>query len=192
MAVTAKDDTKQVWVQAVLWHPTRVTLHLSISVLVDTGCGGGSYCSEAFIAAVQKHCFHGDSVVSATGRGTLRAANPKDSQVPPMQVIGSARLPILFLPDEKVRTITFRVVRKLPYGCIVGASFLNEMLARLALATKGGSSQNLLPPGYPFFHKASPQAYFSQAGQGVEELSKRPDAVPRGTLCCGEATNFGG
>ena len=160
MAVTAKDDTKQVWVQAVLWHPTRVTLHLSISVLVDTGCGGGSYCSEAFIAAVQKHCFHGDSVVSATGRGTLRAANPKDSQVPPMQVIGSARLPILFPPDEKVRTITFRVVRKLPHGCIVGASFLKRNASVLGFGNEGGFKPKPPSPWKFFLHKASPSSLF--------------------------------
>ena len=67
-----------------------------------------------------------------------------------MQVVGSARLPILFPPDEKVRTITFRVVRKLPYGCIVGASFLKRNASVLSFGHEGGFKPEPSSPWIPF------------------------------------------
>ena len=149
-AIICRDDARQVWVRAILWHPTKVALRLSITTLIDTGCGGGSYCSEAFINAVRDNCFHGDSIVSQRGKGSLRAANPTDSQIPPMEVIGSVRLPLLFPPDDKVRIITFRVVRKLPYGCIVGASFLRQNASVLSFGNEGGFKPEPASPWVPF------------------------------------------
>ena len=40
------------------------------------------------------------------GRGALHAANPTHCNIPPMRVLGSARIPIVFLPEDCVHNIT--------------------------------------------------------------------------------------
>lgn len=55
--------------------------------------------------------------------GLLHAANPADIGVPPIRVRGSATIPLVFHPDNRVRNVTVRGVYELPYGLIVTASF---------------------------------------------------------------------
>lgn len=40
--VAEKSTTKQVWVKAVVWHPTNMSLRMTVVVLIDTGAGGGN------------------------------------------------------------------------------------------------------------------------------------------------------
>lgn len=61
--------------------------------------------------------------LSTRGRGFLHTVNPADSVVPPMRVRGSATIPLVSLPDNRVRNVTVRVISKLPYGLIFEASF---------------------------------------------------------------------
>ena len=44
----------------------------------------------------------------------LLAANPDNSRVPGMQILGSTVLPIVFPPEDRVRNILVRVVQDLP------------------------------------------------------------------------------
>lgn len=53
----------------------------------------------------------------------IYAANPAASAVPPMQVANSARISLIFLPENHGRNIAFKVLRKLPYGLIDEESF---------------------------------------------------------------------
>lgn len=44
----------QLWVDAKVWHPHKVSMRLPVTVLLDTGAGGGNYVSFAFWLSVQK------------------------------------------------------------------------------------------------------------------------------------------
>lgn len=57
------------------------------------------------------------------GRGLLHAANPAINGVAPMRVCGFTTIPQVFHPDNRIREVTIRVVRKLSYGLIIGESF---------------------------------------------------------------------
>ena len=46
--------------------------------------------------------------------GLVRAANPTNSAVPPMIVLGSTDIPLVFPPDDQVRNVTVRAVEGLP------------------------------------------------------------------------------
>lgn len=48
-AIVNNNDAKQVWLR-----------RLSTTTLIYTGCGGGSYCLEAFIKAIPPHSTGGD------------------------------------------------------------------------------------------------------------------------------------
>ena len=54
---------------------------------------------------------------------SLHAANPANRDVPSMRVLGSATIPEVWAPEDKVHNIAERVVDELPYGLIVGARF---------------------------------------------------------------------
>lgn len=148
---------KQVWVKALIWHPTSVSRRISVTVLIDTGAGGGNYASEAFIKSIQKHLFNGESIVSTKGKGLLRAANPTDSQVPPMKIIGSAHLPLVFPPEDQVRMLTVRVVDSLPYGLIMGAAFLREKGSVINFGNHGGFKPTPSSPWVPFLTQGQQQ-----------------------------------
>ena len=61
--------------------------------------------------------------LSRRGKGLLYAANPTNNGVPPMRVLGSAIIPIVFVHEDCVRPVRVRVVSSLPYGFTLGASF---------------------------------------------------------------------
>ena len=111
---------------------SRMLLHLStherlsVSVLVDTGAGGGNYTSLSFTKTVEGHLHGGRSIINPSGKGFLRAANPRDSDVSPMEVIGSCLIPLIFTPVNRVFRVPFRVVRDLPYAVVLGAAFMKE------------------------------------------------------------------
>lgn len=61
--------------------------------------------------------------LSARGRGLLRTTNPVKSGVPAMRACGTATILRFFNADKIMQIITVRVVYKLCYELIVGASF---------------------------------------------------------------------
>ena len=130
--------TPQVWIRGRLWHATRLSCRIPVEVLVDTGAGGGNYTSLNFTKTVQTNLWGGRALINPAGKGSLRAANPKDSAVPPMEVIGSCVIPMMFSPVDKVFRISFRVVRDLPYAIVLGAAFMREHHSIISFREKEG------------------------------------------------------
>lgn len=159
--VTEKSTTKQVWVKAVVWHPTNMSLRMTVVVLIDTGAGGGDYASKAFVRSIEQNARGRESIMSTRGRGLLRAANPTNSAVPPMDILGSTDIPLVFPPEDQVRNVTVRVVEGLPYGLIVGAAFLRQNGSMINFADAGGFRPT---PGSPWVSFVT--AGNQQAGEG--------------------------
>ena len=130
--------TPQVWIRGKLWHATRLSCRVPVEVLVDTGAGGGDYISLAFTETVQTNLWGGKAIISSAGKGFLRAARPKDSAIPPMEVIGSCVIPVVFPPIDRVFRISFRVVRDLPYAVVLGAAFMKEHHSTISFREKEG------------------------------------------------------
>ena len=121
-----RTKTSLVWVHATLWHATSSSRRLPIAILVDTGAGGGNYVSRRFIESIEERDGWGKSLVNRTGKGLLSAANPKNSAVPPMEVVGSCLLPLVFAPVDQIFRVKFRVVKGLPYAMVLGAAFMTD------------------------------------------------------------------
>eukprot|EP00752_Nemacystus_decipiens_P015644 g13961.t1 len=101
---TSDAGSHQSYVKAFLWNRRKRKCGFSATVSVDTGAGGGNYASVKFIHAVQRHVFSGKNIVSKRGRGFLHAANPAKDAVPPMSITGTALLPLIFPPVDRVFT----------------------------------------------------------------------------------------
>ena len=99
--------TPQVWIRGRLWHATRLSCRVPVKVLVDTGAGGRNYTSLTFTKTVQTNLWGGRPIISSAGKVLLRAANPRNSGVSPMEVIGSCLIPMVFSPVDKVFRISF-------------------------------------------------------------------------------------
>ena len=41
-----------------------------------------------------------------------------------MNIVGSCDIPLVFMPEDRVRRVTVRVLEGLPYGLILGAACL--------------------------------------------------------------------
>ena len=91
--------------------------------------------------------------LSARGKGALHAANPTHCNIPPMRVLGSARLPIVFLPEDCVHNIAVRIVEGLPYGFILGARFFYANKSILNFGTDKGFKTTPASPWVPFLDK---------------------------------------
>lgn len=118
--------THQAWVQARLWNRRTRQGPRMITVLLDTGAGGGNYASASFIREVERMEYGGRNMLSKRGRGHLRAANPQDSNVPPMRILGSCTLFLVFPPMDHVFAVPVREVMGLPCGVIMGAAFFRQ------------------------------------------------------------------
>ena len=140
--VTAFDPlltrTPQVWIRGRLWHATRLSCRVRVEVLVDRGAGAGSYTSLTFTKTVQTNLSGGRSIISSAGKGLLRAANPRNSGVSPMEVIGSCLIPMVFSTVDRVFRISFRVVRDLPYAVVLGAAFMKKHHSTIIFQEKEG------------------------------------------------------
>ena len=104
---------------AFLWNAGKRRRGFCTTVLLDTGARGGSYASVCFIRAAERTEYGDKRIVSERGRGRLRAANPTDSGVIPMNIIGTAILPLVFPPVDRVFRAQVRVVEGLPLGLIL-------------------------------------------------------------------------
>ena len=91
--------------------------------------------------------------LSARGKGALHAANPTHCKIPPMRVLGSARIPIVFLPEDCVHNIAVRIVEGLPYGFILGARFFYANKSVLNFGTDKGFKPTPASPWVPFLDK---------------------------------------
>ena len=118
--------TSQVWIHETLWHATSSSRRLPIAVLVGTGAGGGSYVSRQIIESIEERDDWGTSLINPTGKGLLSAANQKNSAVPPMEMVGSCLLPLVFAPVDKIFRVKFRLGKGLPYSMVLGAAFIKD------------------------------------------------------------------
>ena len=91
--------------------------------------------------------------LSARGKGALHAANPTHCNIPPMRVLGSARIPIVFLPEDCVHNIAARIVEGLPYGFILGARFFYANKSILNFGTDKGFKPTPTSPWVSFLDK---------------------------------------
>ena len=103
-------------------HRGRTSQPLPLEVLLDTGAGGGSYFSASLWRSLIKAKII-PSKLDTNDAGTLHAANPSKNNVPPMSILGSTVIPILFATDNCVRRVVIRVVEDLPYGFILRTEF---------------------------------------------------------------------
>ena len=95
-------------------------------MLVDTEAGGGNYVSRQFIELIEERDGWGKSLINPTGDGLLRAANPKNSAVPPMEVVGSRLLPLVFASIDQIFRGRFGVVKGLLYAMVLGVAFMTD------------------------------------------------------------------
>ena len=83
----------------------------------------------------------------------MHAVNPTHSNIPPMRVLGSARIPIVFLPEDCVHNIAVRIVEGLPYGFILGARFIYANKSILNFGTDKGFKPTPASPWVPFLDR---------------------------------------
>ena len=126
-------DAQQLWVHAHVWHHRKSSHRLPVTVLLDTGAGGGNYASHRWWKSLVPWG-NVTGKLCTIGSGFLRAANPSGSNIPPMRIRGSAVIPIRFHPKDRVRKVWVRVVDGLPYGFILGASFFRRNKSTLSLS----------------------------------------------------------
>ena len=107
-------------------------------ILVDTGASGGNYASSAFVNLVEKTSHEGRSIKKSAGKGYLRATNPHSVKVPPMPVIGSCTIPLVFPPMDRVYEATASVVQDLPYSVVLGTAFVKENRSIISFDSIGG------------------------------------------------------
>lgn len=89
-------------IKALVWHPFRVSSRVPTLMFVDTGASGGNYTSIAFIEVVERASYYGKSIKFSAGKGYLGAGNPSSTNVPPISVIGSCKIPLVFPPIDRV------------------------------------------------------------------------------------------
>ena len=127
-------------------------LRIPVEILLDAGAEGGSYMSVALYCTLRQ--WGGvNQKLSARGKGALHAANPTHCNIPPMRVLGSARIPIVFLPEDCVHNIAVRIVEGLPYGFILGARFFYANKSILNFGTDKGFKPTPASPWVPFLDK---------------------------------------
>ena len=119
-----------------------------MSILIDTGAGGGNYVSLSVWKSIQAW---GASAVrkqlSVKGKRSLQAATPTGSKVPGMTILGSTVLSIVLPPDDHVKNISVRVIQGLPYAFILVSGFVRANSS----AISPGKGKGLLPsPGAPW------------------------------------------
>lgn len=115
--------------------------------MLDTGAGGGSYISvEMWLGLKRRFGLR----IDRSSAGALRAANPTDGKVPPMRILGSVPVPVLFANDSRARTIVVRVVEALPYAFILGADFFRTHFNTMDFSPGRGFKPTPSAPWVPF------------------------------------------
>lgn len=127
------------------WNKRTRTGHRTITVLLDTGAGGGNYPSSTLINDVERFQNSGKPMLSKRGLGHLRAANPIGSNAPPMRILGSCTLALVFPPLHRVFEVTVKSVVRLPCVLILGTAFSFEG-SRWFRPPPTSQREPLLPP----------------------------------------------
>ena len=65
-----------------------------------------------------------------------------------MNIVGSCDIPLVFMPEDRVRRVTVRVVEGLPYGLILDAAFLRQHNSVLNFAEGRGFKPAPESPAY--------------------------------------------
>ena len=125
-------------------------MRLPVSVLLDTGAGGGNYVSGTFWESICKWGGIPNRNIDKRGAGVLKAANPETSKVPPMEILGSSTIPIIFPPEDRVRNVSVRVVKGFPYALVLGAAFFHKHKSTLAFDAQQGFRPSPEAPWIPF------------------------------------------
>ena len=136
-ALSGSNGTHQSWVKACLWNPIKRQRGYTVIVLLDTGAGGGNYASLKFIQAAQRHAFNGKRIISKRGRGRLHAANPAKDNVPPMTIVGTAILPLIFPPVDRNFLRTSTCCCRPPFWTYPGGRLLASLQQRPRLRGPG-------------------------------------------------------
>ena len=67
--------------------------------------------SRRYIESIEERDVWGQSLLNPTKKGLLRAVNPYNSAVPPIEVVGWCLLPLVFVPVDQVFRAKLRVVK---------------------------------------------------------------------------------
>ena len=127
----------QAWVRAHLWNPHTRQRGLFVNVLLDSGAGGGNYASASFVRGIERSEYKGKNMISRRGKGRLLAANPINSKVPPMDILGTCLLALVFPPIDGIFRAKVRVVKGLPYGLVLGTEFMSRHESLLSFGRPG-------------------------------------------------------
>ncbi|CAB1118123.1 unnamed protein product [Ectocarpus sp. CCAP 1310/34] len=136
----------QLWVAGQIWHRHRRRRPRKVEILLDAGTGGGSYISLSLWRGLKRLIRRR---LDESRAGALEAANPRDIDTPPMRILGSVALPVLFDSDARVRDVEVHVVDGLPYGFIVGADFFRRNASVLDFSSSRGFRPVPAPPWVP-------------------------------------------
>ena len=91
-------------------------------------------------------------MISKKGKGRLRAANPENSKEPPMSILGTCLISVVFPPVDKIFAVKVRVVDQLPLGLILGTAFMRRYESSLIFEGPGAGWFKPTPtsPRVPF------------------------------------------
>lgn len=143
----------------------------TVIVLLNTSCSDGCY--------LRKWILTYDNTFPC-GCRRLHAANLFDSEVPPMYILGSTRVPLIFPPENKVFPMMGRVICKWPHNLLLGENFFPNRRIVTMLAPREGfqpdpSSQWILFLSDAVYPKASPLVSLKQAL--INPANQPPDSI---------------
>ena len=120
-----------------LWNKRTRQRGRVLTVLLDSGAGGGNYASAKLIHEIERADYGGRNMISKKRKCRLRAANPENSKKPPMSVLGTCLNSVVFVPVDKIFAVKVRVVDQLPLGLILGTAFMRRYESSLAFKGPG-------------------------------------------------------
>ena len=80
-----------------MWNKRTRQRGRVLTVLLDSGAGGGNYASAKFFHEIEQADYGGRNMMSKKGKGRLREANPENSKEPPMSILGTCLISVVFL-----------------------------------------------------------------------------------------------
>ena len=134
---TPARGSQQAWVRTHLWNKRTRQRGRVLTALLDSGAGGGNYASAKFIHEIEQADYGGRNMISKKGKGRLRAANPENSKEPPMSILGTCLISVVFLPVDKIFAVKVRVVDQLPLSLILGTAFMRRYESSLIFEGPG-------------------------------------------------------
>ena len=104
---------QQAWVRMHLWNKRTRQRGRVLTVLLDSGAGagGGNYASAKLIHEIDRADYGGRNMISKKG-------NPENSKEPPMSILGTCLISVVFPPVDKIFAVKVRVDDQLPPGLI--------------------------------------------------------------------------